>query len=213
MQGGVINLHAFLLRDGREVADDERGGDAAEVEALAAGEDGGQHLLRVRGGEHELHVRRRLLEGLEQRVERRRGEHVDFVDDVDFELRGGGRELARLAQLAHLLDAVVARAVDLQHVERAALGDFHAARIVHIKVGERTAGAVERLGEDARERGLARAARTAEQVGVRDAAGCDGIGQRARDMLLTDNVREALRAVFAGDDLIRHEKLGIKSVG
>ena len=38
---------------------------------------------------------------------------------------------------------------------------------------------------------------------------CDGIGQRLRDMLLADDVRETLRAIFAGYDLIGHSELRV----
>jgi hypothetical protein len=40
-------------------------------------------LVRLGRREDELHVRRRLLERLQQRVEGLRGEHVHLVDDVD----------------------------------------------------------------------------------------------------------------------------------
>ena len=65
------SIVTFSVRRCAQVLDDERGGNAAQVEALAAGEDRGQDLFRVGGGEDELHVRRRLFERLEQRVERR----------------------------------------------------------------------------------------------------------------------------------------------
>jgi hypothetical protein len=78
------------------------GRDRLQVEALAAREDRRQHLLRIGRGEDELHVRRRLLERLQQRVERRRREHVHLVDDVDLELPLGGRVADRVAQVAHL---------------------------------------------------------------------------------------------------------------
>jgi hypothetical protein len=40
-----------------EVLNDQCGGDAAQVEPLAAREDRGQNLLRFGGGEHEFDVR------------------------------------------------------------------------------------------------------------------------------------------------------------
>ena len=199
-----VNFHLLQRRDVLEVLDDERGGDAAEVEALAAGKDRRQHLFGVGGGEEELHVLRRLFEGLEQRVERRRGEHVDFVDDEDFELRRRRHVFDRLAQLADLLDAVVARAVNFQHVHGTALGDLLAARVGVVEVHLRAGGAVEALGEDAGDGGFAGAARAAEQVGVRDAVLRDGVGERLGDVLLADDIREPLRAIFAGDDLVTH---------
>ena len=126
----LVNGHAFLACDLAQVIDDELDRNAAEIEPLAARENGGQHLLRLGRGEHELHMRRRLFERLEERVEGLLREHVNFVNDVDFELRGGGRVLHRLAQLADFINATVARAVNFQHVERAALGDFDGLGIV-----------------------------------------------------------------------------------
>ena len=146
----------------REMFDDERSGDTTQIKALAAGENCRQNFLRVGGGEHELHMRRRFFERLEQRVERRCREHVNLVNDVDLELAAGGNVLAGLAQLTHLLHTVIARAVNLQHVHRATIGNFFHARIVVVKVHLWAAGAIERLGKDARDGGLARAARPAE---------------------------------------------------
>ena len=198
----LVNFHLFLFRNVREVFDDERGGNPAQVKSLAARKDGRQNLLRVGRGEHEFHVRRRLFERLEQRVERRRREHVDLVNDVDFELRIGGRVFAGLAEFADLFDAVVARAVNFQNVERAALGNFNAARVLVVKIGFRAAGAIQAFGKNAGDGGLAGAARAAKQVGVRDAFLPDGIGERLRDVFLPDHVGKPLRAVFSGNDLI-----------
>ena len=63
----------------------------------------GSNFLRLGRGEDELHVLGRLLERLEQRVEGRRGEHVDFVDDVDLVLPLRRRVAHVVAQFAHLL--------------------------------------------------------------------------------------------------------------
>jgi hypothetical protein len=117
LEGAVARLDLLGGGDLLQALDDELGRDRLQVEALAAGDDGREHLLHLGGGEDELHVRRRLLEGLEQRVERRRREHVHLVDDVDLELALGRRVADGVAQVAHLLDAVVRGAVDLDHVE------------------------------------------------------------------------------------------------
>ena len=197
-----INGHALLARDHPQMIHHQLDGNAAQIEPLAARENGRQNLLRLRRGEHELHMRRRLFERLEERVEGLLREHVNFVNDVNFELRGGGRVLHCLAQLADFLDATIARAVNFQHVERAAFGDFNPLRIVLREIHLRTACGVQTLGEDARDRRLARAARAAEQVGVRDAARLDGVAERLRDVLLADDIGEPLGAVLARDDLI-----------
>ena len=201
-----VNFHLFQFRDVREVFGDERGRDPAQVKTLATRENRRQNLLRVGRGEHEFHVRRRLFERLEQRVERRRRKHVDFVNDVDFERRIGGRVFAGLAQFADLFDAVVARAVNFQNIERAAFGNFNAARILVVEIDFRTAGAIQTFGEDAGDGRLARATRATKQVGVRDALLFDGVGERLRDVFLPDDIGKPLRTVFSGDYLIGHTK-------
>ena len=81
----VVNLHLFLLGNVGQVLRDEGRGNPAQIEALAARQYRRQNLLRLGRREHELHMGRRLLERLQQRVERFLGQHVNFVDDVDFE--------------------------------------------------------------------------------------------------------------------------------
>src|SRR5207248_7245132 len=99
-----------------------------------------------------------------QGVERRRRKHVHFVDDVDFEFRIGGHVFAGLPQLAHLLDTVVARAVDFQNVERTALGDLLAARVIFVEIYFWSVRAIEAFSENPGDRGLAGAARTAKEI-------------------------------------------------
>ena len=120
-----------------------------------------------------------------------------------------GAYLHGLAQLADLVDAAVAGAVDFEHVERAAFGDFLAARIVVVEIHLRAAGAVQAFGKNAGDGGLAGAARAAEKIGVGDAVLLDGVGERLRDMLLADDIGETLRAILSGYDLIGHVEFQI----
>ena len=129
---------------------------------------------------------------------------MHFVDDVDLEFPLGRRVTNVLAQLAHLFDAVVARAVDLEHVETVAAGDFLAA-VAHAAGRDgRPVHAVERLGQDARGRGLADAARADEKIGVGEPILLDRVLERARDVLLADEVVERLRPIFSRENLIAH---------
>jgi hypothetical protein len=75
---------------------------------------------------------------------------VNFVDDIDLELSAYRREPNIFAQLAHLVDTVIAGAIDLENVEADALRDL-SARVAY------TAGiygwsmyAIQRLGQDSR---------------------------------------------------------------
>ena len=83
-QGRVGHLDALRLRDLTQPGDDLPQGYQLEVVPLDTGKDGRGQLLRIRRGQEELDVARRLLQRLEQRVERGAAQHVDLVDDVDF---------------------------------------------------------------------------------------------------------------------------------
>ena len=194
----------LLLQDGGEALTHVRWTDALQVEPLHAREHrrgGLGDLLRLGGGEHEDDARRRLLEDLQERVPRLAREHVRLVDDVDLVAVVAGRPVLRaFAQLARVVDAAVRCGIDLDHVERrrpgpdARAAGAGAARLV---VGALVL-AVERHREDARERRLARAPRTAEQVGMRDAVVGDRVLQGGRHVGLDRDVCESFRAVLAG---------------
>ena len=193
-------LHAFALADLRQVLHDEGRRDAAQVEALAARDDGGGELVELRRCEDELHMGRRLLKRLEKGVECARREHVDFVDDEDLVARRRRGELHGFAQVADIVHACVRGGVHLDYVERCSGHDLAAvvALVAGMRGGVGRRGAVERLGEDAGECGLAYAARPHEEVGVGDALRLDGVGERLGDVLLAEDVGELLRPPFAG---------------
>src|SRR5687768_15475657 len=115
-----------------------------------------------------------------------------LVDDVDLVLTLGGREPHLLAQIAHLVDAPVARGVDLDEVEEASFADRDACRAGIARLAVRGLRAVDRLRDQTRDRGLADAARTGEKVGVSDLTGGDGIAEGADDVLLADHFVESL---------------------
>ena len=124
--GGGREMDLFLFRDMEQVGGDDPRRNRAQIKTLAPAQDGRQHLLRFRGREDEFHMRRGFLERLEQGIEGLRREHVDFVDVVDFVARAGGSVLHGLAQLAHLVHAIVRGTIDFQDIERPAFGDLDA---------------------------------------------------------------------------------------
>ena len=148
---------------------------ALEVEALAAVDDRRHHLVRLGGGEDEGGVRRRLLERLQERVPGLAGEHVRLVEDVDLPVAGCGDVADPLAQVADVVDGAVRGGVHLDHVERGPGGDRQARLALAARGQGRAVDAVERAGEDLRQRGLAGAARADEQVGVVDAVALDRV--------------------------------------
>src|SRR5207247_1939613 len=64
-----LDLEMLALADVEQACAHHLGRDALEVIALATREDGDGNFVRLRRGENELQVRRRLLQELQQRIE------------------------------------------------------------------------------------------------------------------------------------------------
>ena len=120
-----------------------------------------------------------------------------LVEDVDLAAPAHRRVGDALAQLADVVDRVVRGRVHLDHVERGGARDRHARVALAARLDRGPVLAVQARREDLRHRGLARAARAHEQVGVVHLAALDGVAQRAHDRLLADHVGERARAVPA----------------
>ena len=202
-QGLPLHVVPALLADHGQVIHDGGCRDAPEVEPLAPGEHGGDHLPGIGRGEDEVHVGRRLFQRLQQRVEGLPGEHVHFVDDVDLVLALAGRVLDALEQVRpDLFDPVVGSAVDLQHVDAPAFRDFPAERAGVAGGYGGTADAVQGLGQDAGRGRLAHAAGSGEQIGMGDLAGLYGVFKRGGDVFLADYAVEFLGTPFSGRDFV-----------
>ena len=63
-QRGGLRLDRFLGGDGLQVLHQQRGVDPAQIEALAARQNGDRHFADFGGGEDEFGVRRRLFQRL-----------------------------------------------------------------------------------------------------------------------------------------------------
>ena len=127
-------------------------------------------------------------------------EHVDLVDDVHLAPRGRAEaEVHALDEVAHRVDAVVRRRVELDEVVEGAVGDRDAvlALAARLAVGAEVE-AVQRLGEDARGGRLAGAARAGEEVGVADAVLGDRVAQRGGDVVLADQLARSVAGGTSG---------------
>ena len=202
--GGCIGLDGFRPQDLRHLPADLFLVQALEVELQAARQHGDRQLLRVGGGEQELDVFRRLLQRLQQRVERRFRQHVHFVDQIDLVLAARGHVLRVLDHFAHIVHTGVRGSVDLQQIDIAAGIDVQAGRALAAGIGTGALLAVQRFGEDAGDGGLAHAARTREQEGMVNAAAVQRIGERADHVFLADQLCESLGTPLAGEDEIGH---------
>src|SRR5262245_23222532 len=175
-----------------------------QIESLATAEDSCQDFLRLGRGKNEFHVLWRLFQRLQKRVERRRRQHVHLVDKVDFVAPFGRRIPDVLAQLAYVLDAVVACAVDFDYVEAVAAGNL-ATVIAHAAWRNcRAFNAVERLCQNSCRRSFATAARANEQIRGRKPVLRHCIFQRARHVSLADQIVERLRSILSGENLVTH---------
>ena len=191
------HLDALTFGDGLEVAHDLGEPRSRQHERLAARADGREHLLQLGRAEDEDEVGRRLLDQLQERVERSVGELVRLVEDVDLVAALDRLQDDALADLADVVDPALGGRVHLDDVQRRAGRDRQACVAGSVRIGSRAVSAVERLGEDARERRLARSARPREEVRLANVAGRDRVLQRADDGLLADHVVEPLRTIFA----------------
>ena len=193
----VVVGEALLVADVGQVGLHLVVGDAVEVKALHARQNGCKNFLRVCGAHDEHHVLGRLLEGLEQGVEGRRGQHVDLVDDVDLAAaHGGGVVHAGEDLLADVVHARARGGIELCHVGVLAGGDEAALLARTVRQLPLAPLAHECLGKQACHRGLARAARPAEQVRVARAPLDDGPLERLDDVLLAHDLLKRLRAVL-----------------
>ncbi len=175
-----------------------------EIELQAARQHGHRQLLRVGGGQQELHVLGRLFQRLQQRIERGLGEHVHFVDQIDLELAARGHVLGVLDYLAHIVHAGVGRGVDFQQVDIAAGVDIQAGRALAARIGTGAGLAIQRFGENARNRGLAHAAGAGEQKCVVHTPTVERVTERADHVFLAYEFGKTLRAPLAGENKIRH---------
>ena len=173
---GVFDLHALGSHGPLQQPLHRGRGKQAEGIVVRPGANGADDLFRLRRRKDENHVLRRLFNHLEQRIGTRRGNHVRLVDDEDAIARFRRRIVGAVAQLAHVLHAIVRGGIELRHVQvaRAAGRERHA----RIALAARRRGgpvlAVERAGHNPRRRRLTAAARAGKEVGVVDAPRVEG---------------------------------------
>ncbi len=194
----------FLVGNELQMLRNQISGNAVKIEALAATQNGRQNLLRLGRGENKFHMRRRFFERLQKGVERRRRQHVHFVDEINFVTTLRRRITNVLAQLAHVLDAIVAGAIDLDHVEAVAAGDLAAIVALSAWRDGRSFEAIEGFGQNTRGRCFADAAWPDKQIRMRQPVLCDGVFQRTRDMRLPDEIVESLRPIFSCENFVTH---------
>ena len=175
-----------------------------EAELQAARQDGHRQFLRIGGGEQELHMGRRLLQRLQQRVERVRGEHVHFVDQIDLVAATAGRVLHVFQQLTGILHLGAAGGIHLDQIDKTAFADFLTGGTNAARAAADAFLAIEAAGQDAGDGGLANTPGTGEQIGVVQAILIERVHQRPGNVFLAHQFIEGARAILAGKNLVTH---------
>ncbi|CAB3758216.1 hypothetical protein LMG29542_03263 [Paraburkholderia humisilvae] len=178
-----------------------------QIELQTARQHRDRNLLRIGGRQNEFDMRRRLFERFEHCVERVVRQHVHFVDHIDLEARIDRRIHRALEQRGHFVDPAIARRIHFDIVDEAPFVDLPARAAHAARRGGDARLTVERLREDARQRGLADAACSGEQIGVMQAAAVERMRERAHDVLLSDERREIFRPPLACENLIGHREI------
>ncbi|MNC01835.1 hypothetical protein D3C75_491900 [compost metagenome] len=203
-QGAGLERLTFLIQHPLQLLGDLALIQALEVELEAAGQDGDGELLRIRGGQQELHIGRRLFQGFEQRIEAVARQHVHLIDEVHLEAAAGRAVLHVVQQLAGVFHLGARGRIDLQQIDEVALIDLTAGVAYAARVAADPLLAVEALGQDAGDGGLADPAGAAQQVGMMQPSLIQGIGQGGQHMLLANHLFKRMGAPFTRQNLIAH---------
>ena len=186
----------LLPADIEQPVGDHAGFDPLKIEPLAAGEDGRQNLVDFGGSQNKDDMFGRFLQDFQQRIHCAWRKHVALIEDVNPVFCYRGHEVGFLAELPDVIHPVVARRVDLRHVEDRAVVDPAADLTFIAGVPVRRVQAVDRLGDDLGTGGLPGPAGTGEQVGVGKLPGRNLIFQGQGDMVLANHPVEIPRAPF-----------------
>src|SRR6184192_1562222 len=131
---------------------------------------------------------------------------VYLVDEVHLVAAARRGVLHVVEELAGVVDLRARGRIDLDEVREASGVDLEAARTDAARLGPHTGLAVEAFGEDARDGGLADAARAGEEKRVMHAAALERVDERAAHVLLPRELGELLRSPFARQRGIAHER-------
>ena len=82
--------------------------------------------MDFRGRKNKDRMTGRLLQGFEQGIEGRVGEHMDFVDDIDPIGAMKRRKFHVLSQFSHIVHPGVRRSVNFDDIDGITTSNFHA---------------------------------------------------------------------------------------
>ena len=187
----LLAKHAFHLRANL------RQRDLCQIELQAARQHRHGNLLRIRGCKNKFDMRRRFFQRLEHGIEGIARQHMHFVDDEHLETPAGGRVERTFQQIAHVIDLGIGRRIELDQIHETPGVDFGAGRALAARGCRDSSLAVEGLGDDSRQRGLAHSAGAGQQIGMMQSILRKRIADGTNHMLLADQLGKVSRAPFA----------------
>ena len=209
-QRGILGHHLLLRSNHPQLCQNVVELHRVKAEVLAARTNRLRNIFRLRRRHHEDHMRRRLFQCLQQRIEGRFRDLVRFVENVDLVPVARRRIACRIAQFANLVDAAIGGRVNLDHVDRVALANLHA-RIAYAAGLRRRPlrapnlrAAIQSLRQDARDRRLPMPRCPEKMYPCAIRFWRQGIQQRARHMVLAGHVGKTLRTILPGQNLVTH---------
>ncbi len=132
------------------------------------------------------------------------GKHVHLVDQVHLEAAPAGCVLHVFQQFAGVLDLGAGGGIHFDQIHEPAVVDFPAGGAFAAGCGGNAGFAIQRLGENPGDSGLAHAAGAGKQEGMVQPLLVERVGQGADHMLLADQFMEGAGPPFAGQNLIAH---------
>ena len=181
-----------------------------KVETDTARQNCDRHLICFRGAEAKDHMRGRLFQRLEQCIEGRIREHMNFVDDIDAVRAFERHELDVLADFTDIVHAGIGGAVNLDYIDGCPLSNLLTIDAGCAGRSGRPLLAVKRLRKNPCDGGFPDTTRAGKQVRVGNALGRDGIDERLHDMRLADHIVEGPGTVFSGRNLVIHRKCSVQ---
>ena len=201
-QGFGGDLDIFAFGNHFKSAENQIPGNGPQIEPLTAGYDGRQYQVCFGGGKDEFYMCRRLFNGFQKSVPRCFGEHVDFVDNVNFILAGNRHVVGFFAQGTHVFHTVAAGGVDFYNIQIAFFSKGFTG--LAFAAGFAIVGifAVDGFGKNTGNGGFTDPPGPHQQIGVTHPVARYCITQSADNMGLTYYIAKFLRTPLAGDHLM-----------
>jgi hypothetical protein len=129
---------------------------------------------------------------------------VNLVNNVDLISSPDRGESHILPQFTDLIDTVITRSIDFEHVEADTSGDLTAGIAFSTGVNGWSVYTVQSLGQNPRRRRFTCSAWPDEEISMREPLLDDRVLQRLNDVILSQKIVKELGSILASEDLVTH---------